>query len=546
MAPLKKTAKTPAASPAGQPTPVPQPPRGKGPTMTPPKSGVKVRMYRQGLGDCFLLAYPTNHPDKAFYMLIDCGVILGTPTPADKMAKVASDIEEATGGDIHLLVATHEHWDHLSGFIQAGDIFGRLRVHKLWFAWTEDPTDALANKLRKDFGDDREALRAAVGRAFSQGSVEHLRSLVEFFGEVPAPAGGPGQTALAAAAAGDGKSSNTEAALTALRTFAKAQGSDPEYRHPGEPPLSLPSVAGLSVPGVRLYVLGPPHDEKSLRSINPTAKGQEVYADSSALTARTAFRMAAVPADQEDSTQEKDLRERSFPFDQRLRIPLEEAASIPFFAEHYGFEHHQSATAPGTPGPVKPPFHPPTWRRIDDDWLGAAGGLALQLDSFTNNTSLAMAIELIDSGKVLLFAADAQVGNWLSWGDLHWSVDNGKAGKKDVRIEDLLARTVLYKVGHHASHNATMRAKGLELMTSPDLVALVPVDENIAHNVKHWNQMPFKPLLTRLSEKARGRVLRVDTYLPDAPPANADAKAWAAFKKTTRAETGFFEHEVSG
>jgi hypothetical protein len=33
-----------------------------------------------------------------------------------------------------------------------------------------------------------------------------------------------------------------------------------------------------------------------------------------------------------------------------------------------------------------------------------------------------------------------------------------------VKAEDLLERTVLYKVGHHASHNATLRQKGLELM----------------------------------------------------------------------------------
>ena len=29
-------------------------------------------------------------------------------------------------------------------------------------------------------------------------------------------------------------------------------------------------------------------------------------------------------------------------------------------------------------------------------------------------------IELLKSGKVLLFAADAQTGNWLSWADVKW------------------------------------------------------------------------------------------------------------------------------
>ena len=54
-------------------------------------------------------------------------------------------------------------------------------------------------------------------------------------------------------------------------------------------------------------------------------------------------------------------------------------------------------------------------------------------------------------GKVLLFAADAQTGNWSSWADVKWD-DPG------VSTDDLLARTVFYKVGHHASHNATLVA----------------------------------------------------------------------------------------
>jgi hypothetical protein len=70
-------------------------------------------------------------------------------------------------------------------------------------------------------------------------------------------------------------------------------------------------------------------------------------------------------------------------------------------------------------------------------------GLALDLDNATNNTSLALAIELGPGGKVLLFPADAQVGNWFSWRDQSWKDDKGR----DVTVDDLLARTVFYKVG---------------------------------------------------------------------------------------------------
>src|SRR5262249_3334007 len=57
---------------------------------------VKVRMYRQGLGDCFLLSFPTPSKDRRFFMMIDCGVILGTQDPEPKMRAVLEDIEATT------------------------------------------------------------------------------------------------------------------------------------------------------------------------------------------------------------------------------------------------------------------------------------------------------------------------------------------------------------------------------------------------------------------------------------------------------------------
>ena len=54
-----------------------------------PPSGVTVRMYRQGLGDCFLLAFPTAGGGRPYYLLIDCGVLQGTPDATATMKEVA-------------------------------------------------------------------------------------------------------------------------------------------------------------------------------------------------------------------------------------------------------------------------------------------------------------------------------------------------------------------------------------------------------------------------------------------------------------------------
>jgi hypothetical protein len=68
-------------------------------------------------------------------------------------------------------------------------------------------------------------------------------------------------------------------------------------------------------------------------------------------------------------------------------------------------------------------------------------------------------------------------------------------------------------VGHHGSHNATLKQKGLELMTSEELVAMIPVDQNFANNVKGW-KMPYPGLLTELTSRTKGRVIRADHGLP--------------------------------
>ena len=134
----------------------------------------------------------------------------------------------------------------------------------------------------------------------------------------------------------------------------------------------------------------------------------------------------------------------------------------------------------------------------------AASGSGWRSISAAHGHALAIAA----SGAVLLFPADAQVGNWLSW----QSVTCG-TGADVVTGPELLRRTVFYKVGHHGSHNATLKEHGLEEMTSPDLVAFIPVDHAMAVK-KRWGRMPLPELVTALAERTRGRVVRIDEDAP--------------------------------
>jgi hypothetical protein len=428
-----------------------------------PASGyrAKVRMYRQGLGDCFLISLPrTDGSNRPFYVMIDCGVVLGTSDPGTIMTQVMDNIVAVTGGEIDLLIATHEHWDHLSGFVQAKPSFDKLtKVGQVWLAWTENPDDQLTQKLKKEKGQALAALRMGMSQmqlAGDSDGVAELGGILEFFGAAKGP--------------------TTADALDNVR--AKAKPSKPRYCLPTDPPV-VP--AGINA---RFYVLGPPYDEKMLRKINPSASNKETYG-----LALGSFQMFLDGAGTALAAVD-DGR----PFDQQYEIPFAYAQSAPefdFFRKNYW--------QPGNAAPD-------AWRRIDADWLGGASDLALQLDSLTNNTSLVIAIEL-PGGDVLLFAADAQVGNWLSWQNRSWTVDG-----KTVTGPDLLNRTIFYKVGHHGSHNATLKAQGLEEMTRLR-VAMIPVDHEMAVK-KRWGKMPLDELVAALNQQAKGVVLRVDKPKP--------------------------------
>ena len=116
------------------------------------------------------------------------GVVIGTPDAASRMVKVMKDVVAETGGFIDLLVATHRHWDHVSGFVQAADDFAKLKVGQVWLAWTENPEDPDAKTLQDDQRKALALLQPAAARLHlaANGEPTLLTSLLEFFGAAQA------------------------------------------------------------------------------------------------------------------------------------------------------------------------------------------------------------------------------------------------------------------------------------------------------------------------------------------------------------------------
>jgi hypothetical protein len=441
---------------------------------------VRVRMYRrQGLGDCFLLTFPRKDRSP-FNLLIDCGALQQNQ---NEMVKLVEHIEASVKTDpqgkgrLDLVVATHEHKDHLSGFNQARDVFNRLEIGGVWMGWTENLSLAEAQAIKKARKVALENLQAALRSPFAGSpAMSGVSSLLEF--------------SEADDTTGSGR-------IADALEYLKLRGEDAgnlNYLEPGAGPLKLEGVDA-----VRVYVLGPPRDPTLLKTSGVT----EAMKDDHVIyhLARTGVEgMTALSAALSSAKNAATaVGDRGHPFGAEHRI----ARQSKWFDDIAGFiaETYDA-----------PKEH---WRRIDDDWLNAFGQLALDLDNDTNNTSLVLAFEFVKTREVLLFVGDAQVGNWQSWAKVGFKIPGSE---KPMPAHDLVKRTVFYKVGHHASHNATIQTGGLELMENDRLVAFIPLDIAVARKQgkkgangkpKGWD-MPAKPLYKRLLEKAAGRVVISD------------------------------------
>lgn len=472
---------------------------------------VRIRLYRHGLGDCMLLRFAGEEGGETFNVLIDCGLITVADRPKDKMQEVANDIRAACNGRLDVVVMTHEHWDHVSGFhsSQARDVFASMDIGEVWYGWTEDPRNELGQRLRAERAAKLNALATAVA-VFKDSPSPGMKArgtelgrMLGFFG-------------LAAGEQVDAGSPRIGKTRDAFEYLQGKQDVKTRYLSPRQAPRTL-----AGAPNVRVYVLGPPPDEGMIKRSAPTRKGREVYELASELQLAGNLDAAFLRLGPGPGGGEGDSFD-DCPFDPGLRRGMRAGQRhSPALAKLF-------ASVWQTPGD--------DWRKVEEDWTQAAETLALNLDSHTNNTCLVLAFEFIDTGEVMLFPADAQVGNWLSWQDLRW-----KVGAGFVTGPELLARTVFYKVGHHGSHNATLRDKGLEQMTSEDLIAFIPVSKTEAQK-NRWMGMPFNPLLERLKEKTFGRLLVADEARPgDASLAELSPAARKQFKTSVEEQALWFE-----
>ncbi len=119
---------------------------------------VRIRNYNVGFGDCFLLtfSYPTG---KVRNVLIDFGSTEQSRFAPPGLLPIAKQIASDCGGKLDVVVATHRHADHISGFDgKSGEVIASLSPDLVVQPWTEDP--ALEPDAEAPIGASPSGLRA--------------------------------------------------------------------------------------------------------------------------------------------------------------------------------------------------------------------------------------------------------------------------------------------------------------------------------------------------------------------------------------------------
>ncbi|GLR19024.1 ComEC/Rec2 family competence protein [Portibacter lacus] len=433
----------------------------------------KVRMYRAGTGDCFLLKFYAGTRRK-FTMLIDGGVWQGSK---EYLTPFVENIKDATDGKIDLLVITHEHRDHVLMFDRCSEIFETFEIDQLWFGWTEDDGDPEVAAWKEKYGDKKKALSFAADRmnqlindqsirmslAGNQAENEMYDAKVLFsdvvngFSELHA-AGFDGQKIY-------------KGGLKGMEVVKKLKVNKVRYCRQGE---IIKDIKNME--GVKFYVLGPPNMYQQVKKEH--GKEGESYDHNKDLEVNDLFSLSVLKDELEP------LKDDILPFDREFVIENDQMGKECFSVSNSQIRYED---------PMK------EWRRIDHDWLYSSGNLALRMNSLTNNLSLALAIEFEESKKVMLFPGDAEFGSWESWHKIKWH-------QGELKTEDLLNQTVFYKVAHHLSHNGTAASLGLEMMNHSDLVAMATLDfTNISNGWK--STMPNRKIVKELLKRTKGRLI---------------------------------------
>jgi beta-lactamase superfamily II metal-dependent hydrolase len=343
-------------------------------------------MYRVGFGDFFLLTVPGRSGPA--HILIDCGVHAAN---IGNMGECVRDLIQETKGRLALVILTHYHADHMSGFASNYDDFARCEVGAVWITNRLDPDHPAASRFQAQLASVADQLRLQLQLAArsDDGALQALAMVQNATGSDD----------------GDGAGSNAKALKLLQSGFSN---KPPVYYYEGGMEPTLPvELQGI----VSAQILAP---------------APRPFADSFSDSDNRVEQYLAAAGDSDTSFVHTQVR----PFDRDWPGTAAEYPEHAFMDFDSGSEEMEDRL-----------------HALQPDVLLAAAG---NLDGTLNNQSLVVLFTCL--GKKLLFVGDAQWGNWAYW--LYGRSVTGKDPGILERAKSILGSLDFYKVGHHGSTNA--------------------------------------------------------------------------------------------
>jgi hypothetical protein len=401
-------------------------------------------MYRVGFGDFFLLTV-RGADGNPLHILVDCGV------HAANLNSIGAGIDELakdTNQQLALVIMTHRHADHISGFATGKDAFAKFNVERVWMSWFEDPANPVATSFQATLTALASHLQLALAARNDPADQQLINMAKNITGEMSAAAPG-GSNAVA------------------LQTLHGGWANKPpvDYYKAGDP-ANLPD--SLLKAGLTAQIIGPPHDPALIAQMD--GRGHQYL----------------------DANDNEGVDPTRF-----NPIFNTDASAYPPEA----FEIFSASDIA---------------KRVADEQPDLMAAKAAQADNTINNQSLVVLFGY--GGKTMLFAGDAQWGNWQNFlfgGAL------GTAGHTGLTANaaSVLGKIDFYKVGHHGSTNATP-IDALNAMRD-GCVAMCSTQPGAYGKPENNSEVPRVPLIDALEKKTEQQLARSDMIEVDGAPVDS-------------------------
>jgi beta-lactamase superfamily II metal-dependent hydrolase len=430
-------------------------------------------MYRVGFGDFFLLTVPTKSGPQ--HILIDCGVHAGDIGSMDDCVR---DLVQETNRKLALVVATHYHADHLSGFATHYDDFAQFEVGSVWITNRLDPKHKTASKFKAQISALAGQLQLRLG---ARDDLEGQQALFKV------------QNATGTLGATEG---SNEKALRLLSTGFKNKPPVCYYQGGDQP--EFPTVLKGAITA---ELLGPPPIDSNGEFSSSDNKKEQYLA----------------------AAADEGLSDALEPFEKSWPAS---AADYPaqVFSE-YQTEEQVEQNQPGTHISLEKVLHDAQ----PDEMLAMADAV----DGTLNDQSLVILFTC--QGKKLLFVGDAQWGNWSYW--LYGKKVTGTDPGILPKAKTILGSVDFYKLGHHGSTNANPIPAIAAL--NPQCVSMCstesgddkdgyPVRKRPYGKVDKGTEVPRIKLMQEVEKKTSNRLVRSDWLKVSEASATTEARGQLA------------------